>query len=1339
MINRKHLANLFSLSLGFLLFTMPAFAQHDTKIGGGYAASGQIEKVSFTSEIYDATNGLPTSDANFILGAKNGYVWVCGYSGVFRYNGSIFERLPTYFGLTSGRGLYEDSKGRVWVATNDNGVVVLYDGKSRHYTYRDGLPSSSIRIFAEDNNENVFIGTTAGVSYINKNGQLYTIYDERINDQRVLKLSADYSGRIYGQTKNGLVFAIDNCVVTEVYSSEELEMEKITTLMHDPLNPGKVYLCTQGSSIYYGEFGKKASQMKKIDVAPLSNIHWISFDCGRIWLSSTSMVGYLDEKNNFCELKNIPMNSAIEMTTSDYQGNIWICSATQGVMKLVTNNFVNLSNSAGLEKEPTNSVYLHNSLIYVGTDKGLRLIDENSKSLTNKLTDFVGDSRIRCIYEDKAKNLWLASYTNHKGLICYASDGRITSFTTKNGMPSNQVRCISETKNGEVIAGTNGGLVVIKDGKIIRTVGSEDGIKNTEFLTVSEGFDGNLYAGSDGDGIYVIGKSSIKRIGRDEGLTSDVVMRIKKDETHGVMWLITSNSIQYIKGGIIKNIATFPYNNNYDLYFNDKEESWILSSYGIFNVSVADLLADSVHEYRHYTIANGLPCAITSNSFSALSEDGTLYIAGREGVIRVNINHYFDRNSQIKVDLNSVYCDDKKILEHQDGGYVLPASKGRIKLTPSVMDYTMANPFVRVFLEGSGESGITVPRNELTSLEYTSLSYGNYTFHIQVLDNNKKDVLLDRSFKLFKKPRITELFIFRLLFLCVLLLFGGFVVWRVMKSTVITRQYDEISKAKNEAEMANTAKSRFLSNMSKDILGPINTIMAMNEMILREDAKNVPKSYFLSIINYAFDIKASSDSLLTLVNDLLEMTKIETGSLQVLSQEYDVKSFLAAVVSLIKVKAIEKAIKFDISVDEMIPKKLYGDVGKIRQVVMRLLLNAVKFTDEGGVKLSLTMESRTNDICGLCFSVKDTGVGIEQEEVESLFGSYDKNEKSQNQGHMAGLGLNISRKFAELMGGVLVCQSTPGEGSEFIFSLEQKIADATPIGNFSEEEKTTARGLYLPQFIAPDADVLVVEDNPMTLNVIRELLKATRVFVTTAESCEDCLAKIKNTSFNVVFVNNSMAGMDGEEMIDKIRSLSPDLPVYALTENTSYGEEYYKEKGFTGYVTVPFVFDVLERTIMRHLPEAMMSHPSKNETVEVLTEIPEELSWIYKVDGISVQDGIVNSGGIGSYIFSLKLFYDTIDDTAKGIDQAYQSGDFARFAVKIRILKTSARIIAALPLMEFAAKFEEACLKDDRIFIAANIDKLLEMYRAFKEKFSGFAVTSGNEEPVVGGSGQGDK
>ncbi|MCR5724285.1 MAG: hybrid sensor histidine kinase/response regulator, partial [Treponema sp.] len=576
----------FSLILLFLCGT--AFAQSTQKIGGGYAASGQLEKVGYTTELYDASKGLPTSDANCVLGAKNGYVWIGGYSGIIRYNGSIFERLPTGGGLTSGRGFFEDSRGRIWVATNDNGIVVIDGEKTRHYTYKDGLPASSIRVFSEDAGGAVVVGTTAGLCYIDKTGLVYPIKDKRINQERVLRLDADYNGRVYGQTKNGKVFVIDNHLVTEVYTSEALGLEPITTILADPFKAGYVYIGTQENVIYYGPFGASRAALTKIDVSPLSNIHWLSYDCGRLWISSTTMIGYLNEKNQFCAITNLPMNSSIEMTTSDYQGNIWAASATQGVMKIVTNNFVNLSRESGLPKEPSNATCLYDGKLYTGTDHGLKILDvehaadRTARSIQNELTSYIGDTRIRCIIEDRKENLWIATYTNNLGLVCFSRDGTITSYTTKDGMPNNKVRCLVESVNGSILAGTNGGLAVIQDGRVTRAVGAEQGVKNTEFLTVEEGFDGNIYAGSDGDGIYVIGGSedSVVRLGRDEGLTSDVVMRIKKDKGRGVLWLITSNSIQYIQNGTVKTVSTFPYNNNYDLYFNEDGECWILSSYG---------------------------------------------------------------------------------------------------------------------------------------------------------------------------------------------------------------------------------------------------------------------------------------------------------------------------------------------------------------------------------------------------------------------------------------------------------------------------------------------------------------------------------------------------------------------------------------------------------------------------------------------------------------------------------------------------------------------------------------------------------------------------------------
>ena len=1314
MQHKKHKIILLTV---FSFFASLICSQESLKIGGGYAATRQLPNVGYTSQIYDATSGLPTSDAMYILCSRDGYVWICGYSGILRYDGSTFERLPTTFGLTSGRALYEDKSGRIWVGTNDNGVVVLENNKARQYTYRDGLPSSSIRSFAEDLDGNIYIGTTSGICYVDSSGNLFPISDPRIDEERVLKLSADYSGIIYGQSKNGLIFKIDDKKITAVYDSAELGIEKITSIMVDPLGSGNVYFCTQGSALYFGDFGKRKELLKKIDVSPMKDLHWISYDCGKIWLSSSTMLGYLNDDNELIELKNIPMNSSIEMQTADYQGNIWTASATQGVMKLVTNNFVNLTYEAGRPEAVTNTTFLHKGLLYAGTDQGLEIIDEKKHSIKNELTSYIGDARIRCIISDKQDNLWIGTYTNNLGLVCVSKSGKITSYTKKDGMPHNQIRCMVLSDDGSILAGTNGGLAVIKDGKIIKTATAADGIRNTEFLTVAEGKDGSVYAGSDGDGIYVISDSGIRHISRDEGLTSNVIMRIKKDDVHGVYWLVTSNSIEYLKDGEIHNVTSFPYNNNYDLYFNSSDEAWILSSYGIFTLKASDLLSNSVKDYMLYTIANGLPYSITANSYSVQDDSGMLYIGGRHGVIRVNINHYFDHNSSIKVSLNSVYCDDQKILPGADGSYVLPASKGRVRLNPGVLDYSMANPLVRMYLEGSGDAGITAKRNELTSLEYTGLSYGSYTFHIQLLDNDRTNILLDKSFVIIKKPRLTELFFIRIFFMVLAVVAAGFVVWRFMKSTVITRQLEEIRQARDEAERASTAKSRFLSNMSQQILTPINTIMGMNEMIMREDAKGVPKSYFMSIMNYSFDVRSASESLLAFINDLLEMTKIETGKLQLVQQEYDVQEVLRSIIYLVRIKAEEKELKFDVFIDEMIPSRLYGDVGKIKQVILNLLSNAVKYTERGSVELRLTMESRSDDMCGLCFSVKDTGIGIKQEDVESLFDVYKKSEEDENSSRLkAGLGLDISRKFAELMGGVLVCQSTFGEGSEFIFTLMQKITSPEPLGQFSETVSSSARGPYIPQFIAPDADVLIVDDTPVSLKVLAGLLKPTRVFVSVAESCEECLGKIRYSPYNVVLLNHQVPGIDGELAIQKIRDYAPELPVYALTENTSFDEDYFKSLGYNGFLSIPIDSAVLERTIMRHLPQSIMAKPTKNDAFVDYSELPSELLWLNDVEGLSVPDGIKNSGGIGSFVFAIRLFYDTIDEFSSSLNHAYEAGDFKLYMMKARMLKNSAMFVGALALFDFAAKMEEACKSDDRIFISANTEKLLSEYRNFKQK-----------------------
>ncbi|WP_051656713.1 hybrid sensor histidine kinase/response regulator [Butyrivibrio sp. AE3004] len=1290
-----------------------------SEYGGGYAATGQITNASFSTELYDATNGLPTSDAMFILGATNGYIWIGSYSGVIRYDGTTFERIDTTDGLTSARAFFEDSKGRIWVGTNDNGVVVLNGDKSKHFTYKDGLTSSSIRVFAEDANGNIFIGTTAGVCYVDSSNTINKLQVKQLSEERVLKLESDKNGKIYGQTANGIVFAIEDCSLAEIYESSDLGIDKITTLMTDPVEVGKVFLGTGGSIVYHGQFGDSAGKMEKISVKPLTDVHWLNYDCGRVWVSSKHMVGYLDEDKNFKVIENIPVDSGIEMLTSDYQGNIWLASSTKGVMKIVTNNFIDYTNVQGFSGEVVNATYLYNDKLYIGTENGLGILDKNGKTVENSLTEYIKGARVRALEEDKDGNLWVATSSKDLGLVCYSPDEEITAYTTDNGMPDNHIRCICAKKDGGLLVGTNEGLVAIKNNRVAPAFTSDNVVKNTVIVSVTETNEGMIIVGTDGFGIYILEGNSLEHLGRDDGLTSDVISRIIKDDEREVIWLVTSNSIECMRSGRVFPITSFPYTDNYDMHFDKNGNAWVLSSYGIFVVDVREMLEDSIKNYKTYTINSGLPYVITKNSFSSLDKNGDLYIPGQNGVIKVNINDFFEEKGTILVDVRSINCDNEKILQDENGIYQIPASNGRIQISVAVMDYTMMNLGVKLFLENYKDEGSIYPRSELMPLEYTNLPYGNYVLHIQILNDVTKEILQDQTFEIRKAPRFSELIILRVIFMTLVTALAGFIVWWVMRSTVIRKQYEEIRIAKEEAENANTAKSRFLANISHEIRTPINTIMGMNEMTMREDPTNVPKGYFMSVMNYAFDIRNATESLLGLINDLLDMSKIESGKMHLVEQEYDTQDMLRSIVSMIRIKSTEKGLTFDVVVDEILPQKLYGDSGKIKQVVLNLLTNAVKYTSMGGISLCVSMDERHGNKAFLRISVKDTGMGVKEEDMEKLFIAYERLDEEKNSAIQGtGLGLDISRRFAELLGGKLWCESVYGEGSEFIFTLNQEITDDAPLGVFIERDETKTGGPYIPKFIAPDADILVVDDNPMNLNVIKGLLKATKVFVSTADSGEEAINKLKDNDYDVVLLDHMMPGLDGIETLAIIREFNKDVPVYALTANSIAGEEFYKEKGFNGFLSKPIDSETLETTIMKHIPENKMEIPTREDAVIDLSEMPEDMLWINDVESISVEDGIKNSGGISSYIFALNLFFETIDENAKIINDSYETGNIRMYTIKVHALKSSARIIGAKKLSELAADLENAGNKQDLQYIDEYTGILLSEYMAYKEKLS---------------------
>ncbi len=1290
-------------------------ALEESKEGGGYAVTGQLDDVGYSAVVYNSDNGLPTSDANFVFSASDGYIWVGGYSGVFRYDGIEFERMDASTGMTSAKVFFEDSKHQIWVGTNDNGAVKVDDDETVHYTYKDGLQSSTIRGFAEDLNGRVYIGTTAGVSYVEEGQSLKNIEDERLQNQYIIRMVSDTNGVVYANTKSGDVFAIEDGNVTAYYSAAELGISYISTIYADPKNPGKVFLGTDSNRIYYGTFGETASEMEEISVDPATDIYWITYACGRIFINSDSVVGYLDTSHIFHEVKNLPMDSMLEMVTQDYQGNLWFASSREGVMKVVTNNFLDVTGVSEID-EVVNTTVIFNRNLYVGTDKGLYVLDAFYRPVEDELATYLGDTRIRCMQEIDG-DLWVCTFTNNKGLVCYTKDHQIISYTVENGFISDQTRCLAETSDGKILVGTNSGLAVLQNGKVVKTYGEEEGLQNRMILTVTEGDDGSIICGTDGGGIYVIKDDEVTHLSLEDGLTSDVILRVKKDEERNLYWVITSNSIEYWKDGQITEVSHFPYNNNFDIYYGSGDDVWVLSSAGIYCAKASDMISGEEFDYRLYNKTNGMTTLPTGNSFSYLDDNGNLFISGISGVNRVNIDHYFNQDSYVKVDLKYIVCDDQTIYPDEEGNYTIPAGVGRIYIYPAVLDYSMSNPTVKVFFDDVEDDGVTAKQSGLSTLEYTGFKYGQYTLHIQIVNESTGELMQDATFAVEKKPKILELRHVQVTLIVVLVLFVIFLVWRIMNSTIVRRQYDEIRMAKEEAERANSAKSRFLANMSHEIRTPINTIMGMDEMILREDATDVPKNYFLSVINYAMDIRTASDSLLNLINDILDMSKIESGKMSLVEMEYNQKDLIHELCSMIHGRALQKNLKFEIDVDEMLPTRLLGDEAKIKQIVLNLLTNAVKYTEEGKVVLKVSLEAKNGEEFLIRYEVHDTGIGVREEDIDKVFNAYERLDEEKNYGIQGtGLGLDISRQFTELMGGNIWCESVYGEGSEFIFTVTQKVIDRKPIGVYKEEDETLVGRPYVPQFIAPDAEILVVDDNPMNLMVIKNLLKSTKMLVATAESGEECLEKLRYSNFDIVLLDHMMPGLDGVETCRRIRENYPNLPVYALTANAAAGEEYYLENGFDGYLAKPIDSRLLEQVIMQHLPEEVMTIVTEEEDAEELTEIPKSKQWIYEIDSIDVEEGVKNNGSIAVFLSSLQLFWETIDGNERILKKALADEDIMLYKVKVHALKTSCRIIGDLKLSKQCELLEDAANQMDLTYIKENHRAMMEDYLTYKEK-----------------------
>ncbi len=356
----------------------------------------------------------------------------------------------------------------------------------------------------------------------------------------------------------------------------------------------------------------------------------------------------------------------------------------------------------------------------------------------NDLTEFIGTARIRSVLKGSGGKIYLG--TGSLGLVRYdPSNGEIVSFDKDDGLAHNHARVMKEMSDGKIAVATKGGISVIENDVVTKTYDQKNGLNNLEILCLEEGPNGEIYAGSDGDGIYVIQSGNVSRIGRKDGLMSDVILRIKKDPTEkDLYWIITSNSIAYIRRDSITTITNFPYANNFDLYFDNSNRVWVLSSNGIYVAQKAALLLNRKIDYVFYDTSDGLPSAATANSYSCLDEDGTLYIAS-SAIGSTNLNADYEFENQTRLSIPYVLADGK-YLSIKNGRVTVPASCKKLQICAYAFTYSLHNPRVAYKLEGFDDAETSVTRRELTPAAYTNLPGGSYKFSFSLVDamNGKK-------------------------------------------------------------------------------------------------------------------------------------------------------------------------------------------------------------------------------------------------------------------------------------------------------------------------------------------------------------------------------------------------------------------------------------------------------------------------------------------------------------------------------------------------------------------------------------------------------------------------
>ncbi|MBQ5331954.1 MAG: HD domain-containing protein [Oscillospiraceae bacterium] len=787
--------------LAVMLSLLALFPEPDTVYAEEAPADAENGFGKYIYTVYNGENGLPGGMANDIVQTKDGVLWIGTYGGLYRYCGNELEWIKS---VRTVNCLYTDEAGRLWIGTNDNGLSIFINDRITNVLNKDnGIPSNSVRCITEGTEGYYYAGTTDSLVVLTLSGGL-KVYDTIPEIVYARRICADNNGNVAAVTDEGTLYLVRG---TEVVASKAADKagESYYSCAFD--ENGILYAGTSGNTVEAydvseGGFNKLFS-IECDDLSGLNSLHFS--DNGTLFICAENGAGYLSSEREYYPIETNDFNSSIEHMLIDYQGNYWFTSSRLGLLCLCPSVFTEIGENEGLSGNVVNTVIKWQGTLYVGTDGGLEAAGNAQAAVEDPLVQELSGIRIRCLKADSRDHLWIC--TSGKGIKEVSPDGNVKTYDSSMGTAGDKFRSVIETKDGTFAAAGDYGITFIKNGMVYGTIGSAEGLVNPKVLTLCEREDGSILAGTDGNGIAVIRNGIItETLKQENGLSSDIILRIVPDSDGGC-FVVTGNGLCYLsRENEIRSLNNFPYYNNYDIIEGYDGDLFVLSSAGIFVANKTELLEGKELQYLLLDHKRGLRIGLTPNSWNFIDEDNNLFLSGDTGVIYLNLDKYDISVRSYRMKLKEIKADGESLFIDKETDTVIPSGASEIEIIPEIVNFSINDPAVSVYMEGFDAEPRIISQSELTSVVYSNMPSGRYVFHLAVLDSRTGSVIAENTYRLVKEKEIYENWWFRLYAGIVAIITIAYLTWLFVRTQIqktFRMQKMELELTKNQLKMGN--------------------------------------------------------------------------------------------------------------------------------------------------------------------------------------------------------------------------------------------------------------------------------------------------------------------------------------------------------------------------------------------------------------------------------------------------------------------------------------------------------------------------------------------------------